>query len=269
MKLRMYQIDAFAALPFAGNPAAVVPLDDWLGDDLMQSIASENNLSETAFFVAADSGYALRWFTPTTEVKLCGHATLATAFVLFTEIDPRLDVARFETLSGRLTVERDGDRLRMDFPRWQLEPAATVPDALLSGLGTAPTELYSVSTGDNLLAVLDDQAALEALDPIYPALASLHPAGVIVTAPGEASDCACRYFAPSYGIDEDPATGSIHCALAPFWSERLGKRRIHSKQVSRRGGDFFCELSGDRTLIAGHAVKYLEGWIDYSSPSAL
>lgn len=260
-KLRMFQVDAFTERLFGGNPAAVVPLDDWLDDATLRAIANENNLSETAFFVPANGQYRLRWFTPTVEVKLCGHATLATAFVLFTELEPARRAVTFQTPSGALRVERVGARLRMSFPRWRLVPAEPVPDALTQGLGLTPADVQAVDSKDNYFVVLPSEADVLAVRPDFRRLRALHPAGVIVTAPGTASDCVCRYFAPSYGIDEDPATGSIHCALAPYWAARLGKADIHSRQLSARGAELFCESRADCTLIAGHAVKYMEAVI--------
>lgn len=262
-RLRIYQIDAFTGHVFGGNPAAVVPLDDWLDDRTLQDIARENNLSETAFFVPFESGYRLRWFTPATEVRLCGHATLASAFVVFTEFQPNLETVSFATLSGRLEVRRSDDGLRMDFPRWTLRPVEHAPQSLVAGLRVELRELLMVETSDNYFVVLDGESAVRAVDPDFAMLANLHPAGVVVTATGDESDCVCRYFAPSYGVPEDPGTGSIHCALVPYWSERLGKRRIHSRQVSARGAEFHCELAAERTIIWGRAVKYLEGWIRY------
>ncbi len=266
-KLRIWQIDAFTGRLFGGNPAAVVPLDDWLDDATLQAIARENNLPETTFFVPIESGYHLRWFTPAVEVRLCGHATLASAFVLFTEIEPQLQSVSFDTLSGRLVVRRGDDGLGMDFPLWLLRPVERVPDALTAGLGVEPDELLMVDTGDNFFAVLDSESTVRTLDPDFRLLETLHPAGVIVTAEGVESDCVCRYFAPSYGIPEDSGTGSIHCALAPYWSARLGKQAIHSRQLSARGSELHCELAGERTIIRGQAVKYLEGWIRCQEPA--
>ena len=262
-KLRIWQIDVFTGRLFGGNPAAVVPLDDWLDDATLQAIARENNLAETAFFVALESGYRLRWFTPEFEVRLCGHATLAAAFVLFTKIGPELEAVSFETLSGRLEVSRTANGLRMDFPQWSFRPIEQVPEALTAGLGADPEELLMVETGDNLFAVLDSEATVRALKPDFGMLQTLHPAGVIVTAKGVESDCVCRYFAPGYGVPEDSGTGSIHCALVPYWSARLGKRQIHSRQLSARGAELHCELAAGRTIIRGEAVEYLEGWIRY------
>ncbi|HEX5419109.1 MAG TPA: PhzF family phenazine biosynthesis protein [Gammaproteobacteria bacterium] len=261
-KLQLFQVDAFSSRLFGGNPAAVVPLISWLPDDLMQSIAAENNLAETAFFVLEGERYGLRWFTPTAEVKLCGHATLATAHVLFTALEPERREVRFDTLSGELTVGRAAEGLVMDFPRWELEPLATPPSGLTEALGMPPEEVLITSTADNLFAVFYDESEIRALEPDMRRLAALHPAGVVATARGRRSDCVCRYFAPSYGIEEDSATGSIHCGLAPLWSARLGKPQIHSLQLSKRGAELFCELRDSRILITGQAVTYMEGWID-------
>jgi PhzF family phenazine biosynthesis protein len=260
-RLRLYQVDAFTSRLFGGNPAAVVPLDRWLDDATMQALGLENNLSETAFFVPEGDGFRLRWFTPTIEVDLCGHATLASAFVLFTELAPGRREVRFTTRSGLLTVRAAGERLVMDFPRWIVEPLATVPKELTRGLNAAPREVSTVAGSENLFVVFDSEAEVRALAPDFTALRALN-AGVIATAPGEQSDCVVRYFASAFGIDEDPATGSIHCALTPYWAARLGKSSIYSRQVSKRGAELFCELKGDRVEIAGSAVKYLDGWIE-------
>lgn len=258
--LRVFHIDAFTNRLFGGNPAAIVPLEQWLDEGTMQAMAQENNLSETAFFVPVDEGgFHLRWFTPWVEVKLCGHATLASAFVVFNELEPGRREVRFDTLSGALRVARDGDRLSMDFPAWTLEHLDEAPAALHEGLGVEPEALFSVSTKDNLFAVLRDEAQVRAVEPNGQRLTELHPAGVVITAPGDRSDCASRYFAPSYGIPEDPGTGSIHCGLAPYWSGRLGKTSIFARQVSSREAELFCEVRGERVAIAGQAVKYSEG----------
>ncbi|MBN1237348.1 MAG: PhzF family phenazine biosynthesis protein [Gammaproteobacteria bacterium] len=262
MKLRLFQIDAFTSDVFGGNPAAVVPLSSWLDDELMQQIAAENNLSETAFFVPGEKRRGLRWFTPEAEIKLCGHATLASAFAIFTELEPGRGEVRFDTLSGELTVTRSGDRLVMDFPVWRLERLDAAPAALAEALGTSPAEVLVTAERDNYFAVLGDQSEVESLAPDMQSLAALHPAGVAVTAPGRDVDFVCRYFAPSYGVAEDPATGSIQCGLMPYWVERLGRNALRSRQVSRRGAEFFSELRNGRTFISGSAVKYLEGWIE-------
>ena len=261
MRLKLYQIDAFTSTVFGGNPAAVVPLEAWLSDAQMQAIAAENNLAETAFFVPEPGGYGLRWFTPACEVPLCGHATLASAFVLFTEIDPLLNSVTFQTQSGALTVTRSGDhRLQMDFPRHPMT-AVDAPHALLAGLGAAPHEAYFAADNPNYYAVYNTEAEVRALAPDFAALLPLGPLGVTVTAPGTDCDFVSRYFAPGFGIPEDPVTGSTHCVLAPYWAERLGKTTLFARQVSLRGGELFCTVGDSRVLISGQAVKYLEGEI--------
>ncbi len=261
-RLRLYQIDAFTSELFSGNPAAVVPLEEWLDDPTMRAIAAENNLSETAFFVPLGDSFGLRWFTPESEVKLCGHATLATAFVLFNELDPGRAEVQFESLSGELRVRQSGDLLVLDFPRWELHSVPDIPEPLLEGLGHEPRELLRTDSRDNYFAVFDRESIVRGLAPDFGMLATLHPAGVVITAPGDQSDCVSRYFAPSWGVPEDPATGSIHCGLAPYWGERLGKQEILARQASKRGAELYCEVREDRVLIGGHATKYLEGWIE-------
>ena len=258
--LRMYQVDAFTREVFAGNPAAVCPLESWPDEQIMQGIAMENNLSETAFFAPEGDGFRLRWFTPRQEVSLCGHATLASAFVVFTELDVTRDEVRFETKSGPLWVRREGDLLAMDFPARRPAPCADPPDGLLEGLGRPPLEVWEVAPGRSLIAVYADEEEVAALRPDFARLAELKR-GAAPTAPGRTSDCASRFFLPSHGIPEDPVTGSIHCSLVPYWAERLGKKQIHARQVSPRGGELFCEDRGERVRIAGYAVKYLEGVI--------
>lgn len=256
--LPMYQIDAFTNRVFSGNPAAVCPLDVWLDEATMQQIAAENNLSETAFFVRAGGHYGLRWFTPVAEVDLCGHATLAAVFVLFTELEPQRSSVVFSTRSGDLAVVRDGDRLMMDFPSLATTPCDAPPE-LLEGLGCTPQE---VRQGMDFLVVLEDEQAVRMLQPRMDALARLHTRGVCVTARGESADIVSRFFAPAYGIPEDPVTGSAHCALVPYWSAQLGKTHLHALQVSPRGGELFCEDAGPRVRLAGHAVKFLQGVIN-------
>ena len=253
----IFQIDAFADAVFRGNPAAVCPLDDWLADDLMQAIAAENNLSETAFFVPRADGYDLRWFTPTVEVDLCGHATLASAFLVLNRIEPAAQTVRFHTRSGELTVERREKLLFLDFPAYPGEEAAC-PAGLADGLGVAPA---AVIEGPNYMAVLEDEAAVAALRPDMARLADLHPRGVIATAPGDACDFVSRYFAPSFGVPEDPVTGSAHCMLTPYWARRTGKSILDARQISARGGRLTCEDRGQRVGIGGAAVMYLEGRI--------
>ena len=259
-RMKLYQIDAFAAKVFQGNPAAVVPLTEWLPDAVMQAIASENNLAETAFFVPSASGYHLRWFTPTQEVPFCGHATLASAFVVLNEISPTEDAVEFQTEIGLLTVRRDGSRFTMDFPRHALVPT-DAPDALLAGLGAPPREVYLTPPNPNYYAVYAAEAEIRALSPDFTLLSTLESLGVVVTAPGDEVDFVSRYFAPGLGIPEDPVTGSIHCALAPYWAARLGKNDLHARQVSARGGELYCVSGEARVLVSGSAVKYLEGEI--------
>lgn len=262
MKLRVWFVDAFARGVFRGNPAAVVPLQSWLADSLMQSIAAENNLSETAFFVPrADGDQDLRWFTPACEVPLCGHATLASAFIVFSELDVTRTSVRFHTASGVLEVRKGAaDLLEMDFPR-RMPSTCAPPADLLAGLRATPLEVLATDNDTNFYAVFDSEQAVRAIAPDFAALTRLHPHGVAVTAPGEEADFVSRYFVPSYGIPEDPVTGSTHCALVPFWAQRLGKTRLRARQVSRRGGDLDCEDRTGRVSIAGRAVKYLDGTI--------
>lgn len=258
MKIPLYQVDAFAARPFSGNPAAVCPLEQWLDDATLQAIAAENNLSETAFFLAEDEAFDLRWFTPAIEVELCGHATLATAWVIFNRFDWPLDAIDFRTRSGALAVSRDGDRLAMDFPARPATHAGTL-DALAVALGARPREVRRADNG-NALAVFDSAAEVESLVPDFAKLGALDMFGVIATAPGEGdADFVSRYFAPRAGVPEDPVTGSAHCTLVPYWAARLGKEKLFARQVSKRGGELWCQDRGDRTIIAGQCVPTIEG----------
>ncbi len=262
MKLKLFQIDAFTSSVFRGNPAAVVPLDAWLPHETLQAIALENNLSETAFFTPSEdagSEFHLRWFTPGLEVALCGHATLATAHTLWNHLGHGTDTIRFSTRhSGVLRVTRDGDLIVLDFPAYKLEPIA-VTTALVRALGRQPTEVFRA--GPKLLAVFENKRDIHEADPDFAAIAALDCLGVIVTAPGAKHDFVSRFFAPGAGINEDPATGSAHCALAPYWAKRLGRNELSAHQVSKRGGVLRCVDKGDRVEIAGHAATYLEGQI--------
>lgn len=255
MALTQYQIDAFTDHPFAGNPAAVVPLQAWLDETLMQAIAAENNLSETAFFVPQGEAYGLRWFTPTSEVNLCGHATLATAHALFNELGATSPALHFDTRSGRLTVTRHGDALQMDFPVWPARALANDP-GIGAALGATPVEV--LETDACLLAVFADQASVATLTPDMAAVAALHPFGLIVTAAGDRHDFVSRFFAPAVGVPEDPVTGAAHCALTPFWAARLGKTTLKARQISARGGELECELLGERVLLRGQAATVIE-----------
>lgn len=258
MKLTLYQIDAFANAAFEGNPAAVVPLDAWLPDGTMQAIAEENNLAETAFFVREAQGYRIRWFTPNKEVKLCGHATLASAYVLFECLGYGEPSLAFESLSGPLAVTRNHDLFTLDFPAQPAE-ACDAPAALVSGLGKAPVACFA---NEDFLAVYAHEEDLVQMSPVHESLAQLDRRGVIVTAPGSEYDFVARFFAPKYGIPEDSVTGSAYTQLMPYWADALGKDTLRAKQISPRGGEVYCELRGDRVLISGRAVKYLEGSIE-------
>jgi len=255
-KLPLYQVDAFTSQVFAGNPAAVCPLDHWLDDATMQAIAAENNLSETAFFVREGEGYRLRWFTPTTEIDLCGHATLAAAYVVFHFLQTGLHEVVFESMRGRLTVKREGDRLSMNFPAMPAHPC-TPPAALIEALGSYAALVLEAR---DYLLVYRSADEVASLQPDMPLLASLQRK-VIVTAPHDEVDFVSRFFAPSDGVNEDPVTGSSHCTLVPYWAKRLGKNTLHARQISKRGGELFCKLRGDRVILAGSAVLYLEGHI--------
>ncbi len=260
-QLQIFQIDAFTQHVFAGNPAAVCPLEKWLDDSTLQAIAQENNLAETAFFIPTDQGFHIRWFTPRHEVPLCGHATLASAFVIFTEIKKELKSVRFESKSGPLIVTRKDLLLVMDFPAYPMIPCQNPPKLLLQGLRQQPREIFVVKEDPNYYAVFETQEQVRTLKPDLHLIEQLHPYAVVVTAPGKKTDCVSRYFAPSYGIAEDPVTGSIHCALVPYWANQLKKSKIHACQASQRGGDLFCKLMEERVLIGGYAVKYMTGMI--------
>ncbi len=258
MQLDFYQVDAFASQVFGGNPAGVVPLYEWLSDELMQSIAAENNLSETAFFVSRGEYFDLRWFTPTTEVDLCGHATLAAAWVLFEALGYPDDCVVFETQSGRLFVDRDEDGLlSMDFPAWEIKPFQ-VTERVTKALGAKPSELY---LSRDLMAVFDHEETVRSLNPDMALASELDGMVLIATAPGQDYDFVSRVFAPSVGIPEDPVTGSAHCTLVPYWAARLGKQQLTSYQASARGGELFCREEGARVSIAGRASCYLMGTI--------
>jgi PhzF family phenazine biosynthesis protein len=256
----MYQVDAFTDRVFHGNPAAVCPLDEWLPDDTMQAIAAENNLSETAFFVPGGEGFDLRWFTPKIEVDLCGHATLASAHVILRLLEPSRNRVVFQTQSGRLAVERRGDLLVMDFPSRIPQPSEAPADLLLA-LGGEPQEFLLAR---DWLVVYRDEATVRRLKPVMSSIEATGSFAVIVTAPGEDCDFVSRFFAPAAGIPEDPVTGSAHCTLVPFWADRLGKKELHARQVSARGGELFCAMLADRVEIAGRAVLFFEGSIAVS-----
>ncbi len=259
MKIKQYQIDAFATKAFEGNPAAVCPLENWLADGLLQSIAEENNLSETAFFVPSEKGFKLRWFTPIKEVDLCGHATLATAHVIFEILGYSQQVITFETRSGELFVEKKGKLLTMDFPACPPTPC-NISDTLAEGLGRQPIEVLAA---DDYLAVFDSEAVIRTITPNQALLGQLDLRGVIITAPGVDVDFVSRFFAPKFGIPEDPVTGSAHCELAPYWANKLGKNILMARQVSKRGGNITCEVKADRVILSGRAVTFMEAEIDF------
>ncbi len=257
MELSIFQIEAFASKVFGGNPAAVCPLEAWLPDSTLQSIAAENNLSATAFFVPSNRGIELRWFTPACEVELCGHATLASAHVLFHECKFPDDVFRFQTKSGEVLVRRRENQIELDLPARPAGPVVAHPSLLVS-LGGKPVEVLAArdyvvryGTEDEVRALTPDMTGLLAIDRF----------ATIVTAPGRNCDFVSRFFAPAKGIPEDPVTGSAHCTLVPYWAKLLGKETLHALQLSRRGGELFCTMAGDRVRLAGETALYLKGTI--------
>jgi PhzF family phenazine biosynthesis protein len=257
MELPLYHLDAFTSRRFGGNPAGVVILTDWLPDAVLQSIAAENNLAETAFLVPGGKEFALRWFSPTMEIDLCGHATLASASVLFSTRQARGEEIVFRYKAGTLTVTRQGDLLAMDFPSRPPEPARADP-ALAAALGKAPQEVFR---SRDLMAVYETREEVASLRPDFAAIERLNTFAVVATAPGGDCDFVSRFFAPKAGVPEDPATGSSHCSLIPFWSGRLGKKSLRALQISPRVGEFLCEDRGTRVTIAGRVVEYLRGTI--------
>jgi len=258
VRIPIYQVDAFSKTLFAGNPAAICPLESWLPDPQMQSIAAENNLAETAFFVPDNGRFQLRWFTPAVEVDLCGHATLASAHVLLNKLGWPQPSVRFDTKSGELIVTRDGELLSMDFPARAPLPCGVHPD-LLSALGGQPE---TVLAARDYLVVYRSESEVRALAPDLERLKAMDRFAVIVTGPGDHVDFVSRFFAPAKGVPEDPVTGSAHCTLIPYWSARLGKTKLHALQVSKRGGELWCQSNGDRVKISGHAVCFLGGSIE-------
>lgn len=259
MKLDIFQVDAFTNKPFGGNPAAVVPLDAWLTDERMLSIAAENNLAETAFFVNNGDRYEIRWFTPQVEVNLCGHATLASAHVIFNELKLESSEIKFHShRSGELGVTKNGDKLVLDFPAYPMKEIEPIP--MLVEAEVSPLK-YWESQGNMLFLLLENQKAVEELQPDMHKVLELPYDEVIITAKGDDCDFASRMFAPRIGINEDPVTGAIHCSLIPHWAGLLGKNELFARQVSRRGGELFCELAGERVKIGGNAVLYLKGEI--------
>jgi PhzF family phenazine biosynthesis protein len=257
MTIPYYEIAAFTSRQFGGNPAGVCILNEWLPDQVMQAIAAENNLAETAFIIEREKHFDIRWMTPAIEIDLCGHATLASAHVIFTYLGRRRDIVNFQSASGELTVERIDDRLVLDFPSRPAAPCDP-PAGLAAALGAEPA---SVAKGRDYLAVFDRHEEVAALAPDFAAVAKLDAQGVVATAPGNDCDFVSRYFAPRAGIPEDPVTGSTHCALIPYWSKRLGRKELRARQLSPRGGELFCEDRGERVGIGGMVVLYMEGAI--------
>ncbi|WP_319467706.1 PhzF family phenazine biosynthesis protein [uncultured Pseudodesulfovibrio sp.] len=258
MELDLYQVDAFAENVFSGNPAAIVPLFEWLSDDLMQNIAAENNLSETAFFVRKGEYFELRWFTTESEVDLCGHATLASAHVLYEHLDYADPVVVFETKSGRLFVDREDNKYSLDVPAWGVREIQ-VTERVAKALGVRPAELYMGER--DMMAVFDNERTVRELTPDFRLVSQLDGMCMICTAPALDFDFVSRTFVPEEGIPEDPVTGSAHCTLVPFWADRLGKSELAAFQASKRGGRLDCEHLSDRVKIAGKCVTYLKGQI--------
>jgi len=258
MKLKMYQVDAFAKNVFEGNPAAVCPLEEWLDDVIMQKIANENNLSETAFFVQEEGGYRIRWFTPSSEVDLCGHATLASAYVLFELINIKEEEIVFQSKSGALRVSKKGETYQMDFPALEFKESA-IPDNVAKAFDKKVVACYSSM---DYIVVFENEDDVANANVNLELLKEIDVRGVIITARSEQYDFVNRMFAPKYGIDEDPVTGSAFTQLIPYWKQVLNKTSFIAKQVSQRGGEVFCEIEGERVYISGYAVKYLEGTIE-------
>ena len=263
MRIPVFYVDAFTDRPFRGNPAAVCLLDSWLDDDRMHKVAAENNLSATAFLLPRGKGYEIRWFTAQSELQLCGHATLGAGFVVLSYLQPEAQAAQFVSrFHGMLTVEKSKTFHSLNLPALFPQPLANVPNELalvLSGMKLQPSEILEVN--QIYMLVLDDQRAVEKMTPDFEALRGLHPCAVLITARGEDVDFVSRYFAPGYGIAEDPVTGSSHCLLTPYWSRRLGKSRLHARQLSQRGGELWCEMSGDRVILQGAAVLTMRGML--------
>jgi PhzF family phenazine biosynthesis protein len=261
MKLKLYQVDAFTDKLFGGNPAAVIPLKKWIPKELMQKLAMENNLAETVFFVPSQTkkvDYEIRWFTPVLEINLCGHATLASAFVIFNILKEKKKSVVFNSLSGLLTVRNTKDRLMMDFPSWKPELISEYPPGLKEALGV--NEIIALYKNRDLLVELTSEEDVANAKPDFTALKKIGEK-VIITARGKKVDFVSRFFAPIAGIDEDPVTGSAHSQLIPFWNEKLSKKLMQAQQLSERGGDIYCEQNGNRVIMGGKAVFYMKGEI--------
>jgi PhzF family phenazine biosynthesis protein len=257
MEIPLYQIDAFTGRTFGGNPAAICPLDTWIDDGLMQKIAEENNLSETAFFVKSGKVYEIRWFTPKIEIELAGHPTLAAAYVIFNFINQKEDCITFSSKSGELVVTKEGDLIKMNFPS-MAAVSVQENEIINQGLRKRPLELYKTR---DYLAVYANEEEILSIKPDFELLKKLDCLGIIITAPGSTADFVSRFFAPSAGINEDPVTGSAHSTLVPYWAKRLKKDSLHAYQLSTRRGELFCRYLGDRVEISGRAVPYSKGTI--------
>ena len=259
MKIPFYQVDAFTNKLFGGNPAGVCPLDEWLPDDILKNIAMENNLSETSFFVKEKDNYRIRWITPTVEVDLCGHATLAASHVLFNHLNYPEKIINFLSRSGELIVRKENNFIVLNFPVEEIKQV-TVDESLYKGIGIKPTEAYKSSS--DLLLVYGSQSEIEKIIPQFDLINTINARGVIVTAKGDKVDFVSRFFGPQVGVPEDPVTGSAHTKLIPYWSEKLGKKELSAVQVSKRRGELKCKYLNDRVEIAGEAVTYLMGYIE-------
>lgn len=260
MNLQIFQVDAFTRNTLSGNPAAVCPLTEWLADDVMLKIAAENNLSETAFFVKQNDRYEIRWFTPTVEINLCGHATLATSFVIFNCLNLETERIKFHShRSGDLSVEKQGDVLVLDFPKYDLSETVILKE-LAEAIGAMPKQVWETQ-GNMAMMLYESEDDIRNLKPDMSALSKLKYDEVIVTARGDKADFVSRLFAPRIGIPEDPVTGATHCSLIPYWAEQLGREKLYARQLSARGGELFCELNSDRVKIGGNATLYLKGEI--------
>jgi PhzF family phenazine biosynthesis protein len=260
MKLTLYQVDAFTNKLFGGNPAAVIPLENWIADDVMQNLALENNLSETVFFVPSEEGYDIRWFTPAAEINLCGHATLASAFVLYHFLKFSKEKIVFHSKSGKLEVQKKGDIYVMDFPAWKPERVYNYPGNLRGGLGL--NEILAIYKHRDLLVLLESENDVRNAKPNFTAIKKWNEKVIITAAGTSGIDFVSRFFAPSVGVDEDPVTGSAHSQLIPFWSDKLNKKEMHAKQLSPRGGELWVSYEGDRVTIAGQCVFYMKGEIE-------
>ena len=259
MRIPVFHVDAFTGEAFRGNPAAVCPLQGWLDDETLRKVAAENNLSETAFFVPKAGHYELRWFSSRGEVRLCGHATLASAYVLLNVLVSSADTVQFETrFSGALTVRKEGDFFSMDFPAL-LASHQAFPDGLGEALGPIPRPSEVLEVNEIYIVVFENESVIREMRPDFARLERLHPYVVAVTAPGNSVDFVSRYFKPTYGMPEDPVTGSAHCALTPYWAQRLGQSQLHARQLSERGGELWCEMRSDRVILEGTAVLTLQG----------